>query len=232
MKILVLDSSAKSAACAIVTEDGKILAESFTNNGYTHSKTLMPMIDAMLQVVGMTAKDIDLYGVCNGPGSFTGIRIGVATVKGMAFVESKPCVGVSSLLAGACNADYFQGIICPVMDARCQQVYNALFDNSQLEMERLCPDRAIGIEELYSQLSAQKKPVILVGDGAELCYNMFNHDKNIALALEGHRFIRGSSVASAVLKQVNQGKLLTDEALMPVYLRPSQAEREYSKINK
>jgi tRNA threonylcarbamoyladenosine biosynthesis protein TsaB len=231
MNILALDTSAKSAACAVMSEDGKLLAESFVNNGYTHSKTLMPMIEGMLKTIGMTTEDIGLYGVCNGPGSFTGIRIGVSTVKGMAFMEQKPCIGVSSLLAAAYNAVWFDGIICPVMDARRQQVYNALFDNHCGQLERVCADRAISIEELYQELSSQKKPVILVGDGAELCYNKFNHT-NISLAPEGCRFIRGSSVAGAVLQQAVQGAHLTDEALVPVYLRPSQAEREKCQMNK
>jgi tRNA threonylcarbamoyladenosine biosynthesis protein TsaB len=209
--------------------DGKLLAENFVNNGYTHSKTLLPMIEGMLHTIGMTPADIGLYGVCSGPGSFTGIRIGVATVKGMAFMEQKPCISVSSLLGAAYNAIWFDGIVCPVMDARCQQVYNALFDNERGRMERLCADRAISMEDLHQVLLGQKKPVILVGDGAELCYNGFNH-KNISLAPESQQLIRGSSVARAVLQQAARDAYLTDEALVPVYLRPSQAEREKCQI--
>ena len=167
MKILAIDSSAISAGCAIV-EDGEVIAESFVRVGLTHSETLLPMVSHTLANAKLTAEDIGCYAVSSGPGSFTGIRIGVAAVKGMAFTRDVPCVGVSTLEAIAWNCMAQDGVICAVMDARRQQVYNALFTFDGQTIIRLCEDRAISIEELTADLKSEERTVYLVGDGAQL----------------------------------------------------------------
>ena len=151
MKILAVDSSAKSASAA-VTQDEKLVAESFVNVGLTHSETLMPMIHSVLKNAGTDIKDIDAFCVTVGPGSFTGIRIGISAVKGLAQPQNKPCFGISTLDAMAYNSEDFNGIICCVMDARCSQVYNALYKCSGKLIKRLTPDVAISLEELYNIL--------------------------------------------------------------------------------
>ena len=151
MKILAIDSSAISAGCAIV-DDGNLIAESFVRVGLTHSETLLPMVSNTLANAKLTADDIDCYAVSSGPGSFTGIRIGVASVKGMAFASGTPCVGVSTLEAIAWSCVAQDGVICAVMDARRQQVYNALFTSDGQDIVRICADRAVSIEELTEEL--------------------------------------------------------------------------------
>lgn len=225
MRLLSIDSSAKSASCAIM-HDFALEGEFFINGGFTHSETLMPMVEALYKTLSLSNSDIDLFAVNVGPGSFTGVRIGVSAVKGMAFATGKPCVGVSSLLSLAYNISGFDGIICPVMDARRSQFYNALFYQDGDERVRLCPDRAIGGEELLGELKALKKPVILVGDGALLCYNSFEIIEGISLAHEDIRLSRASSVARAALWAYSRAEQTDSRGLSPFYLRPSQAERE------
>lgn len=232
MIVLGIDSSAKSASCALY-QDGKLLGESFLNNGLTHSQTLLPMVENLLKVAGVEPKDIGLFAVNNGPGSFTGIRIGVALCKGMAFAHGTPCVGVSTLESLAHNLGPTEALICPVMDARCQQVYNALFQWEDGTLRRLCPDRAISIKELEEQLKEQQKNVILVGDGAELCYNNISKENDfVRMAPEQNRFARGSSVARLGQALYEEGKATDGAGLVPVYLRPSQAERERAEREK
>lgn len=225
MIVLGVDSSAKSASVAIVRED-TILGEFFLNNGLTHSQTLQPMVENLLAVLGMDMNSIDVMAVNNGPGSFTGIRIGVAAVKGMAFARDTACVGVSTLYSLAKNVGPWEGIICPAMDARCGQVYNALFQQKEGKLERLCPDRAITVDQLKEELRNCKKNVIFVGDGAALCYNNISKELNgVVLAPENIRYARGSSVALAGRELYDHHKVSSFD-LTPCYLRPSQAERE------
>lgn len=227
MKILAVDSSAKSASVAITIDD-KLIAESFVNVGLTHSETLMPMIDSTLKYAGLNIDDIDNFCVTVGPGSFTGIRIGISAVKGLAQPSDKPCFGVSTLEAMAYNNEDFEGIICCTMDARCSQVYCAIFSCHKKEIKRLSQDIAISIEELYNILKKYKENILLVGDGAEICYNYFK-DKlsDVSLAAGQTKLQRAYG---AVLTVLNQGlKSVSAEDLNPVYLRPSQAERELNK---
>lgn len=218
MIILGIDTSAKVASCA-VCEENKILAQTTLNTGLTHSQTLMPIIENMLEVANLKLSDIDAFAVSKGPGSFTGIRIGVATIKGLAYAENKSCIGVSTLKALAYNMNGFDGIICPCMDARRNQVYNALFENG----ERLCDDRAISIEELSLDLQKFDKPVWLVGDGAELVYSKIGGDnENIKLAPLTLRNQLASSVCASAFNE----EQISPEQLLPSYLRLSQAERE------
>ncbi len=224
MKILSVDSSAKTASVAVT--DGKaLISECFVNAGLTHSRTLMPMVDNALRQADMNINEIDAFCVNAGPGSFTGIRIGVAAVKGLALAENKPCAGVSTLECIAYNFLDENCVVCATMDARCKQVYTALFEITDGAVNRLCEDKAVSIDDLASEISAIDKTVILSGDGAEICYNEMN-DKinNLSLAAENRRYQRAYGAALAA---VSNEALFEDSALLsPVYLRLPQAERE------
>lgn len=223
MKILAVDSSAKACSAAIL-DDNRILGSFFINTALTHSQTLVPMIDAVLKNTRTDLSDIDCFAVSAGPGSFTGVRIGVSAVKGIAMPLDKPCVAVSTLEAMAFNVTDHDCIVCAVMDARCNQVYNALFDITDGKVTRLCDDRAVSIADLEKELKSFKSRIILVGDGAELCYNSFK-EIYVDLAIESQRYqnAAGVALASQNKKQISAGEL------MPSYLRLPQAERELKK---
>ena len=229
MKILAIDSSAKAASVAII-EDKKLLGEFFVNVGLTHSETLMPMVEDTLKNTNLKISDINAFAVSVGPGSFTGLRIGIAAIKGMAFADEIPCIEVSTLYSMAYNLIDENAIICAVMDARCNQVYNAVFDVCDEKITRLTPDITISIEELYFELEKLEKKVILVGDGAVLCYNKNKNNLNLRLAHENKRFQRASSVAFAAYDTyLNDNATISSADLVPKYLRIPQAERELIK---
>lgn len=217
--ILGIDSSAISAGCALV-EDDKIIAEQYLNTRHTHSETLLPMISGMLKSAGVELGDVEKIAVSTGPGSFTGLRIGISTAKGLADAVGKKCVAVSTLEMIAYNFVGVDGIICACMDARCKQVYNALFKSENGVITRLCDDRAISADELSTELGKIGGKIILAGDGAELMHG-FTEEK-YTLAPPTLRFQRGSGVCFAArdLSEVEPA------ALMPKYLRLPQAERE------
>lgn len=225
MRILAVESSATPASAAL-WEDGRLLGESFLNTGLTHSQTLLPMVQQLLNVQGFTCNDIDLYAVTNGPGSFTGVRIGVSCVKGLAFPKNTPCVGVSTLEAIAAGGLALEGaILCAAMDARRAQVYNALFEVKNGELVRLTEDRAISIADLTAECTPYGDRVVLFGDGTVLCYQSMQ-SIGARLAPENIRYQRASSVALLAEKKSQTNGLLSPAELMPMYLRPSQAERE------
>lgn len=227
MKILALESSAVSASVALM-EDEKLVAQSFQNCGLTHSRTLLPMAEALLQNCGVTLDDVDAIAVAHGPGSFTGVRIGVATVKGLALGTDKPCIGVSTLKAMAHGARALGGRLCCVMDARAGQVYNALFEVREGQIHRLCDDRAIKLTDLGEEIG--DTPYFLVGDGAELCYNTLKETCNsLRLAPSELRYLTGYGVAAAALPLLRAGKSCTPQELDAFYLRRPQAERERMK---
>ncbi len=228
MKILSLDASATSASvCVYDGVEDKIIGEFFINTKLTHSQTLVPMIDALLNSTKLGLSDIDYFAVNTGPGSFTGIRIGVSVVKGMAMALDKPCVSVSTLESMAYNfIDFKDVLVCACMDARRNQVYNALFNVYDGKVERLCDDRAISIEDLYAELSTLNKPVVLIGDGAQLCYSQRSESDNVELACASRRYQTASSVALSAKNSIENSIKLNAASLMPTYLRPSQAERE------
>lgn len=183
MKILAVDSSSVTASVAIV-ESGEIIAHYFLNVGLTHSQTLAPMIESVLKNSNILPSEIDLYAATNGPGSFTGIRIGLSIAKAMALANSKPCLGVSSLYSLAYNLKDKNNILCACMDARNNQVYNALFKVENNKITRLTEDRVIDINNLKEELSEFKEKTEIVGDGAEICYNSFKEsDKNFAKSI-------------------------------------------------
>lgn len=217
MLLLSVDSSAVTASAAL-TENGSVIKSELINKGLTHSETLLPLIESVMQ--GYEYKELDAIAVTAGPGSFTGVRIGVATVKGIAFPYDIPCISVSTLEAIAYNFADENAVVCAVMDARRMQFYNALFKAENGEITRLCDDRAISLEDLKKDLEKYEY-VIIAGDGAKLCYDNINLE-NTALAAEDKRFQCGIGVALAA-KNKNTIKA---ETLMPVYLRLSQAERE------
>ena len=226
MNILAVDTAGKTAAVAVLRDD-VLLYEAQCNNGLTHSETLLPMIDTALKAAGLTVDDLDVLGVTAGPGSFTGLRIGLAVVKGLALPRQIPCAGVSTLEAMAWPLAHLEADLCAVMDARRNQVYNARFQACGGILERLCPDRAIPVEELALELENRKKPHILVGDGAELCYNeLTKRGLAVALAPPHLRLQSAWGVARGALELARQGALVPAAALAPVYHRLSQAERE------
>lgn len=226
MKLLAFETSAKAGSVALLV-DGRLLGEYYQNCGQTHSRTLMKMAEDLLTNCGLTASDVDAVACAAGPGSFTGIRIGVAAAKGFAWGRQLPCIGVSTLEAMAQQASEFDGVVCCAMDARREQVYNALFLCHDGVLERLTEDRAISIEELEKELKNMPQKKIIVGDGAVLCYNsMANQVKDCQCAPEHLQMQRASGVALTADKLLAAGAEGNGAALTPNYLRLSQAERE------
>ncbi|MCX7614814.1 MAG: tRNA (adenosine(37)-N6)-threonylcarbamoyltransferase complex dimerization subunit type 1 TsaB [Clostridiales bacterium] len=229
MKILAVDSSGAPASVALL-DDQKLIAVSYQNTGFTHSRTLLPMIDTLLENADFTIQDIDVFACASGPGSFTGIRIGVSTIKGFAFAEEKPCAAVSTLEGMAWNLLFTDRIICPVMDARAGQVYNALFCVKDGKIERFCPDRTISIELLTEELLRLGGKYILVGDGSALCYNNLSEKgMNVLIPPENLLYQNAYGVAHAAFSMAVSGRLIDVGELSPTYLRLSQAERERLK---
>lgn len=225
MIILALDSTAQTGAVALC-RDEKLVASFTLNTGNTHSETLLPSVEAVLKLGDMTVDDVDLFAISKGPGSFTGVRIGAATVKGMAFGKDKPCIGVSTLEALAYNLRGFSGIACPVMNARRSQVYNALFRVENGKIERLCPDRAIALTELAEELAAHgDTPIYLSGDGYDMTREALTSCK-LGNTPEELIYQSGYSVAMCALAAYEAGERTTDAELIPTYLRLPQAERE------
>lgn len=226
MRILAFETSAKAASVAILEED-KLLGESYLNCGQTHSRTLMKLAEELLSVCELTAEDITAVACAAGPGSFTGVRIGTAAAKGFAWGRELPCVGVSTLEAMAQQARLFEGIVCCAMDARRAQVYNAIFSCEGGILTRLTEDRAISLEELTESLKNEKKPKIMVGDGAQLCYNTIGKTVSGCMLAPEHIVMqRASGVALAARRLLLTGADFDGAALVPNYLRLSQAERE------
>lgn len=224
MKILGIDSSAKSASVAI-TDEKKVISHFYINTGLTHSQTLMPMLENALALAGLSLNDINLFAVNKGPGSFTGVRIGVSAIKGIADIVKKPCVGVSTLESMVYNVTESDCVICCVMDARCNQVYNAIFDVSEGKINRLTEDSAISIDELETFLNKYKKNIILVGDGADLCYTKLSDKiKNLTINPDNNKYQNAVGTCYCALNHENE-KISSSE-LIPEYLRLSQAERE------
>lgn len=222
MLILAFESSAKPASAALV-QDGQLLSQYFQCSALTHSRTLLPMAEDMLKNAELSIDDVDMFAVAHGPGSFTGIRIGVSTVKGLAWAADKPCVGVSTLEAMAWNGIAAGGYICPVMDARRSQVYNALFEIKDGKPCRLTEDRPIALADLAEEVKKLDAPVLLVGDGVEITKAYFDiNSVPFTPAAENIRWQSAWGVAMAASGREAYGA----DKLLPVYLRLSQAERE------
>lgn len=233
MKILSFECSASPASCAVV-EDGRVLASSFINTKLTHSQTLMQTVINMLDNSAIKLSDIDSIAIAVGPGSFTGLRIGISAVKGLAAPSNIPCYPVSTLSGMAEHFCDFDAVICAVMDARCNQFYNALFDVKDGVITRICDDRAIIADELCGELKqiSKNKKIIICGDGADLFYKKIDFSGDIKPASEHLKFQSAVGVAMHVFKNIDTLQSVQPENLLPVYLRLPQAERELKqKIN-
>ena len=226
MKIIALESSAVTASVA-VAEDERLLAQSFQNSGLTHSATLMPMAADLLKNAGLTLEEMDVVAVAAGPGSFTGVRIGVAAAKGLAWPGGKPCAPCSTLESMAWQCAHMGGEICAAMDARRSQVYCARLFAENGALTRLTPDRAMGLDELAEEVRASGRPQVLVGDGAHLAQGALEGEGLPCILTPPHlRFQTAWGVARAALELARAGRLVSAAAMSPSYHRLSQAERE------
>lgn len=225
MRILALETSAKAVSAA-VTEDGRLLALGLQDSGLTHSRTLMPIVEHLLKNTDLAMADMDAIAVAVGPGSFTGIRIGVSAAKGLAFAADIPAVGVSTLAAMARNVSFVDGLVVCAMDARRSQIYNALFEAKNGALTRLTPDRAIGLENLAEELRDDPRPKTVVGDGGRLCAEALTA-AGVACRLAPPHLVMQSAAAVALEAEeaAQSGGLVSAQELLPVYLRPPQAER-------
>ncbi len=233
MKILGVESSATAASAAVIS-DGKLLAVDFSNTGLTHSQTLLPMVNSVLNTAGVHIKDIDYFAISNGPGSFTGVRIGVSLVKGISQPLNKKCVGLSTLDVIAKPLENTGVYAVAVMDARCNQVYTAQFDCVE-GIERKTPDEALSIADLTGYLKTVKGKIMLIGDGAFLCYNKMKEElPDISIAPLNIRYQSASSVALIAYEKLleNEKIAVSSAELLPNYLRLSQAERELKNKNR
>ena len=226
MKILAFDGTAKAASVALLDNE-QVLAHCTVDNGLTQSELLLPMAEDLLRSLKMTFNDIELYATSVGPGSFTGVRIGVSLIKGLAFGKDIPCVEVSTLEALAENLAGLRGIVVPCMDARRAQVYSATFRCDGDKLTRMTEDRAISLIELANELQGYKEDIYIVGDG----YNVTKAamDKSGVVTMNTPELLileSAVSVGKVALKKYKNGEIVTDSALSPVYLRMPQAERE------
>ncbi len=226
MLLLAFETSAKAASVALF-EENTLLGESYQNTGMTHSQTLMVMAEDLLRQCGKTPKEVKAVAVAKGPGSFTGVRIGVAAAKGFAWGADIPLYGVSTLESMALSLGAWDGIVCPVMDARRAQVYNALFYVNQGVVTRATEDRAIALADLSEELKNSTKPIFLVGDGSNLCYNTLSESvPNLVMPAEHRLHQRAVGVGLAALQKIRKDETGDAATLAPNYLRLSQAERE------
>lgn len=229
MKILALECSATPASVAIL-DDSKVLASCYTNVKLTHSQTLMPMVENLCKASNTDIKDIEGFAISNGPGSFTGVRIGISALKGLAAAKKLPCVAVSTLRAMAENYSDTNCIVCAVMDARCNQVYNAVFEIEDGQITRLCEDRALMCEELAKKIKklsqTNKKCVIIIGDGADIFYPFVKDIKNTKKAHPIRQYQNAVGVGFAAIDSFNKNETVSPKDLLPFYLRLPQAERE------
>ena len=226
MQILAFETSAKAASVALM-QAGKLLGESYQNTGLTHSQTLMVMAEDLLKQCGVEVSQLDAVAVANGPGSFTGIRIGVAAAKGFAWGAELPCCGTSTLASMAVGLGAWQGYVCPVMDARRGQVYNALFHVDCGKYTRIRDDRAISLRDLAEDVKNLAEPIFLVGDGSILCYNALSEMIPALVLPPEHRMHqRATGVALEAQRMLQCGECTDAAGLVPNYLRLSQAERE------
>lgn len=233
MKLLAFECSAKAASVAIVDGE-RLLCEFYSNMGLTHSQTLLPMAKSAIESCGITLSDIDGFAISSGPGSFTGLRIGISAVKGLAIADNKPCVGVSTLYSMALSQINSEKIVVSCMDARCRQCYCAIFLSDGEKIIRISEDSALSMEELCGKIKDANekfgKSGIIVGDGAQLFMNTAGQDLSfLRLADENLRYQSARYVASAALPEFYAGNTVSAAELLPMYLRLPQAERELKK---
>lgn len=227
-----MESSATSASVAYV-RNGKILGQYYINAGLTHSTTLMPMTEALLKNANLSLNNVDCFAVSVGPGSYTGLRIGISATKGISLAENKPCVPVSTLEAIAYNYLHTDTLVCACIDARCNRFFNAIFKcSSDGTIERLCDDRALTFNEIADELNEKYNnvPVMLAGDGAELAYRLMSESvKNLKVAPPHLRYQQSTGVAMAAERLAENGQVVSSQQLVPSYLSLPQAQRELQK---
>ncbi len=229
MLVLSVDSSYSTATCALIKDD-KILAEINLNDKKQHSVILMRLIDSILKEYEIDINDIDAFIISRGPGSFTGLRIGMATLKGLAFASKKPLISVSTLDALAYNSISFQGIICPIMDALRDNIYTCLYKNENNNLTPLIKEQCLNINELVTILKEQTLPIIFIGDGVAKHKEFLQENiPNSFFAPNHSNFPKASSVGELGIKKINDGVIENIDSINPIYLRKSQAEREYEK---
>lgn len=228
MKILALDTCSKAGSVSLL-QDGNLLCHQVINSGRTHSETLLPSITHLLAQANWTLDDIGLFCASQGPGSFTGVRIGLSVMKGLLFGKTTPFIAVSSLEALAYQAIDFDGIIIPLLDARKQQFYTAAFSISNQKVTRLCEDVLIDYDKIEDYLFSFQKKVILVGDGATFCYNNLSEKERVHLPSQNYLIHSSIGVALAAYEEYQQGIRHCIEACTPIYLRLSQAQEERKK---
>lgn len=227
MRVLAIDSSSTVASVAIVEEE-KIIGEYTINNKITHSQTLLPMIDDMFKVSEIELESIDAIAITSGPGSFTGLRIGSATAKGLGQALDKPLVEVPTLEAMAYNFFETDKIVCPIMDARRNQTYTAAYKVNGEALDEIMAGCAISIEELVNKLNEFNDDVIFVGDGIPVFKEYIEQNLKLkAVFAPAHlNRQRAGSVGALALKYLSEGKTVTAAEFKPDYYRKSQAERE------
>lgn len=227
-----MESSAGSASVAYLS-NGKVLGQYYINAGLTHSTTLIPMTEELLKTANLTLKNIDYFAVSVGPGSFTGLRIGISAIKGISLAENKPCVAVSSLEAIAYNFIHTNTLVCAVIDARCNRFFTAIFKcNKNGSIKRLSEDKVLSYEEIVEELNKNycNESIVLAGDGAELAYKLMESNiSDLQIAPQHLRYQQSIGVAMAAEKLAEQGKIVTSQQLLPTYLSLPQAQRELQK---
>lgn len=230
MKVLAIDTSTVIAAVAVM-DDEKLLGEYSINNKKTHSQKLMVMVNEIMKNLDLKTSDIDIFAASIGPGSFTGLRIGVATAKAMAYAMNKPVVGVPTLDALAYNIVTSRSVICPILDARNNQVFTALYESDGKKLEKMTDYMGITVSELVEFIRQNDMQVIFTGDAVDLHMEYFKSElgENCEFAPLGSRLQRGASVAELAIQMAKEGKLSDSFELVPFYLRKSQAEREMEK---
>lgn len=226
MKILAIECSAKPVSAAVIS-DGEVIGYAFSDIKLTHSQTLFPIIKSALDAARLTYRDIDAIGVAAGPGSFTGLRIGIASAKGLAEPNNLKCAGVSTLMAAAYLFRGENAVICPVLDARCGQVYNALFEVAGNTVSRLCDDRALMIDDLIKELESIKdKRIILCCDAAKSVYKAAQFKDNLTIAPSPLILQNAMGVAYCAKDMISRGEYTDAAGIMPVYLKLPQAQKE------
>ncbi len=227
MKALGIDSSGMVASVAIV-EDDQLLAEYTVNYKKTHSQTLLPMLDEIVKMIELDLSTIDVIAVSAGPGSFTGLRIGSATAKGLGLALDKPIISVPTLEGMAMNLSLCNGLICPMMDARRNQVYAGIYRFEDGKLIIIEDQMAVPAEEMVSKLNSYQKPVILLGDGCDVNKTLFTEGLKVPFKIAPSNLNRqhASAIAALGIEYTKQGKETNARDHEPDYLRPSQAERE------
>ena len=231
MKILAVEAAANVCSVALV-EDMRLLGELTVNNKKTHSQVLMPMLESLLEQCTTAFDEVDALAVSAGPGSFTGLRIGVASVKGLAYAKNKPVYGVSTLEAMAYKLPHCGDVIVPIMDARRSQVYCAAYAWKKGQLNTVLAPDAMAIDALCSKLKAQGKTCIFIGDGVPVhqAYLTEAMGETACFAPVGANLQSAAAVAACAFAKAQAGEAPSDyAALQPIYLRKSQAEREYDE---